>query len=360
MTMQHDARLAAVPPRADAQDPGVDTTPMEAALRRAAVINATLLKLCALDLDTMNVETFHQQIDAEVAALERAKSAFAIKVAEKQIAMDVQHQMKVQQTALQSREAEYAKTVSLLTDAIVQFRDNSADFTSEVMERTTEMNRLVAIDDLRALRSQLAEQLVALQQSAEEKQQADAEQMAHLKRKVTTLEEQLVEAESRAGRDGLTGLANRAAWDGRLAELAPQLRDGQQSVALAMFDMDRFKYINDQHGHQAGDAVLSGFAGLCKRAFHNVGFIARYGGDEFAAILTVPNLEQAVERVNSLIQYVRDASINDREQEPISFTISAGLAYARDRDTIESLLGRADKALYAAKQEGRDRLVIAA
>jgi diguanylate cyclase (GGDEF)-like protein/PAS domain S-box-containing protein len=148
--------------------------------------------------------------------------------------------------------------------------------------------------------------------------------------------------------DQLTGLPNRRAWeDGLRRELARAERD-DNPVCIAVIDLDNFKQFNDEHGHQAGDAVLTEAARAWQGQLRASDLLARYGGEEFAAVIPTWPLETAV----AVIERVRRAT-------PSGLTASAGVASWNRAETPAELFGRADAALYEAKQRGRDRTVAA-
>lgn len=153
--------------------------------------------------------------------------------------------------------------------------------------------------------------------------------------------------------DGLTKIANRRSFDEFLAE---QLADAEQlaGITLVVVDIDRFKQINDQFGHATGDLVLREFAEMLQQWGGQQGLPARIGGEEFAVILFNVAQAQAFARTEQLLQQVRS-----HHWPHGSMTVSAGLAAALKDDSPRSLLARADKALYEAKNSGRDRIVIA-
>ena len=153
----------------------------------------------------------------------------------------------------------------------------------------------------------------------------------------------LAELEAAARTDPLTGLANRRVWEGELPrELTRAARYGQP-VAVALLDIDRFKVFNDEHGHQAGDALLRNAAAAWSEQLRDVDLLARYGGEEFAILLP-----------NSGLDVARRAVDRVREATPGGQTCSAGVAEWDGIEDAESLLARADQALYVAKREGRD------
>jgi diguanylate cyclase (GGDEF)-like protein len=148
--------------------------------------------------------------------------------------------------------------------------------------------------------------------------------------------------------DQLTGLPNRRAWEEALQrELSRADRDGNP-VCVAVIDLDEFKNFNDEHGHQAGDALLSKAARAWQGQLRASDLLARYGGEEFAAVIPAWPLETAVAVVERL-----------RLATPVGLTASAGLASWNRTETAAELFGRADAALYEAKQRGRNRTVAA-
>lgn len=154
--------------------------------------------------------------------------------------------------------------------------------------------------------------------------------------------------------DVLTGLANRRDFDNKLTEWLATGKALPAGWVLAMIDIDRFKEINDTFGHLAGDEVLRRTATLFRECFSDAILIARYGGEEFAVILPGP-LARAAEAVESLRQRMASQPI-ECAGAGVRITISAGLCEATAGATAKLLLCDADRALYAAKQGGRDRV----
>lgn len=146
--------------------------------------------------------------------------------------------------------------------------------------------------------------------------------------------------------DGLTGLANRRAFD---AELAGLLREGG-AVALLMIDLDHFKRFNDDFGHQVGDGVLRETGQLLRGEVRPRDLVARYGGEEFTIVLPGGDASRAERVGQRVLQAFRGHAWAHRPA-----TVSIGIAVARSGDTPETLLRRADDALYHSKQTGRDR-----
>ena len=154
--------------------------------------------------------------------------------------------------------------------------------------------------------------------------------------------------ESMARTDDLTGLPNRRSWFEELPRELARGRRYQHPVCVAMLDLDRFKDYNDRHGHLAGDRLLKVAAGAWRGALRETDRIARYGGEEFSVVLPDCTLEDAVQLVARL-----------RSTTPEGETCSAGVAEWNGEEPPESLVRRADAALYEAKRIGRDRVVVA-
>ncbi|MEW6186337.1 MAG: GGDEF domain-containing protein [Thermodesulfobacteriota bacterium] len=156
--------------------------------------------------------------------------------------------------------------------------------------------------------------------------------------------------------DGLTQLANRAYFDEKLAEMLRLRKRYQEPFSLLMIDVDNFKPINDTLGHPAGDRILKGIAFKLKATVRESDFIARYGGDEFSIILTKAQIKEAREVAWKICFSLRESRflLDGRE---FLVTLSIGLTEVTDLDTIETIIERSDKALYQAKQEGRNQAV---
>lgn len=155
--------------------------------------------------------------------------------------------------------------------------------------------------------------------------------------------------------DGLTGLYNRRYWQERFDEVFKlSKRRGKPSTAM-MLDIDHFKRINDTYGHQAGDKVIKMLAALIKRCIRETDLAGRYGGEEFAIILTDSALDNAKVVAERIRQFAQRLEV-EHEGKTIRFTISLGLA--EFDSNIKSAMGwleLADQALYEAKQNGRNQ-----
>jgi diguanylate cyclase (GGDEF)-like protein len=148
--------------------------------------------------------------------------------------------------------------------------------------------------------------------------------------------------------DDLTGLPNRRAWDEALERELARAQREQMPLCIGIADLDQFKVYNDEHGHQAGDRLLKQIAAAWATELRTTDVVARYGGEEFALALAGCDLDDA----GILAERLRAAM-------PEEQTCSVGLVCWDGAEDADRLFGRADKALYAAKESGRDRVVAA-
>lgn len=160
-----------------------------------------------------------------------------------------------------------------------------------------------------------------------------------------------------AQRDGLTRTYNRRYLMEWLAAEAAYAKRSKKSLSVLMLDLDHFKHINDQHGHPAGDAVLTRFADVVSGALRKEDVLARYGGEEFVVVCrgeTEDGARQLAERLRKLIE----SSLFQADQRRFSVTASIGIAgLTQEISSAEDLIAASDAALYAAKNKGRNCVV---
>ncbi len=160
-------------------------------------------------------------------------------------------------------------------------------------------------------------------------------------------------------RDALTGAYNRLHFEERLrAEIAYAIRHRTQA-SLVLIDLDHFKRVNDTYGHPAGDAVLKRACEACSRALRTEDVFARFGGEEFAVVLRGIDLKGA-QRLGDRLRQAVSNEVVEHEGQRIQITLSAGGASIAccASPSAEELIGISDRRLYAAKQAGRDRIIV--
>jgi two-component system cell cycle response regulator len=198
----------------------------------------------------------------------------------------------------------------------------------------------------------------------------EAELLARLAagRRIVQLEQSLRDANAQIQRlsitDPLVSTYNRRYLNEQLMQEVEQARRRPQALSAVLADLDFFKSINDQHGHQAGDEVLKHFVGVARSAIReNVDWVARYGGEEFVVVLPATDLAGAV-KVAEKIRTLCADSVVHTESGDLKFTVSFGVAALAagagpNGAAAEELLRHADAALYCSKREGRNRVTVA-
>lgn len=184
------------------------------------------------------------------------------------------------------------------------------------------------------------------------------QQLEKAEQESTELRDRLQRVEREATLDVLTGLFNRKHMEKALASLCENYKRKKTRFSIIMVDLDRFKNINDTYGHKVGDAVLQFVGGVLKGAVKGRDIPARYGGEEFVILLPMTSCADACKLAEHLRQEISKKPLTIRRTgEKIGIvTVSAGVAMIRDEDTADSLIERADQALYAAKRQGRNNV----
>jgi diguanylate cyclase (GGDEF)-like protein len=172
---------------------------------------------------------------------------------------------------------------------------------------------------------------------------------------VVNAREQYEDMKRAAYFDALTGLSNRRFLYEQGNELFKSAQDGNQVLAVAILDIDHFKQINDNFGHQSGDIVLQALAATMKETLSEHGYVYRTGGEEFTILLPGASQESAASLLNTMRQEIESEAVTT-DQGDISYTISLGLTTLLS-DTLDHTLTRADEHLYRAKNAGRNMLI---
>lgn len=189
--------------------------------------------------------------------------------------------------------------------------------------------------------------------------EASHKDLVETRRALVNMQEELAETRQLLNEDALTGALNRRGLDQTLMREIARSQRLDTKLSLAMVDLDYFKRVNDQHGHEAGDQMLVHFAGLIKSVLRKSDALVRYGGEEFTLIL--PDTDsRGAHFVLARLQQLMSKSPLIFEGRQINTTFSAGVATLRGEENGHALLRRADEALYAAKSGGRNAIKVAA
>nr|WP_296747757.1 GGDEF domain-containing protein [Thioalkalivibrio sp.] len=169
-----------------------------------------------------------------------------------------------------------------------------------------------------------------------------------------SLRRRLQEERNLALVDTLTGIPNRFAYNERLQLEVARWRRYQSPLVLSIWDIDRFKNVNDEYGHQAGDKALKLIARLFRDHVRETDFVARYGGEEFVVLLPETQMENALVMAELMRKRVESCGFHFHGA-PVPITTSCGLSQFQEGDSAEQVFSRADAALYRAKAQGRNR-----
>lgn len=270
-------------------------------------------------------------------------------------------------SAHRGKERDYVgRSFSNLREAVQTFARCLATAVSE--EKTSDeqvsqkLGRLLEAfqtNDPGAIRKEAESVASVVSEAMGRRKQREAEQLALLGDKIQKLRDELQVAREQAALDPLTQLHNRAALDSHLERVSDLAFLLNSSPCLLMIDVDHFKKINDQHGHQTGDEVLRRIADALVRQFlRREDFVARYGGEEFVVVIPDSTLQSAKKRAERVREAVSELALSGANGA-LSVTISIGISSLAEGDTGKTWLARADAALYEAKASGRNAVYVA-
>ncbi len=191
-----------------------------------------------------------------------------------------------------------------------------------------------------------------------EQNEALSRRLKKLESQSSELRKQVLESQNKALQDPLTQLPNRMAYDQRMQQEYARWKRYHNTLLIMVWDIDFFKQVNDQYGHQAGDKVLKVVAQVLQKNLRETDFVARFGGEEFVSLMPETTLGggyKVAEKIRGIIEKLEFHYRGDN----VKVTISCGISLFVEGDTPDSAFSRADKALYQAKEQGRNRCIIA-
>lgn len=261
-------------------------------------------------------------------------------------------------SAAQEGYSETLESARVLDD---QLREQVSDLQNSVQDATDldDLKRAVEkrLDGLLSTMNDYQRQRAAREEEVGGRLKVLVDRVATMEQEASAFRDHLEEQRQKALSDPLTGLPNRAAWSERLElEVARWKRYGGE-LLLAVLDIDHFKRINDNYGHLAGDKVLKIIAGEIAKRLRKTDFIARFGGEEFVLLLPATPLEGGQQLLDTLRSAIEQCPFHFKG-EPVTITLSGGLVSFVEGEKDEQAFERADQALYRAKREGRNRIVL--
>lgn len=252
------------------------------------------------------------------------------------------------------------KLIKFLGEYINKFIINHTITYDEITKLKEEINALSlsrsSLNDLENIKSDLINTIDKFETSVKKSLDNQLE-CNNLYEQIEALQQNLDKAEEEKSIDFLTGVLTRRAYVVEIERLENEYKVYDSNYALVFFDIDYFKDINDTHGHDCGDSVLSTFAQILKNLTRTGDIIARYGGEEFITIVNYKNkmdIKNYLRRVKNIISNNKFV-YNDIK---LSVKFSAGVAFRNNYSTYEETIKKADELLYTAKAQGRNKIIV--
>ena len=260
-------------------------------------------------------------------------------------------------TALQSASAGVEKSVA---EVMAMLDEASADAERYTETLTSAGGELASAEAAGAVRKIVSNLVEETKRVADQNRKVN-DRLEQSNREIAELNERITDARKEAMCDGLTGLDNRRAFDLALGRAVADSNGGASELSLLILDIDHFKKFNDTHGHLLGDQVIKLVAKCLTDCTKGHDTAARYGGEEFAIILPNTDVEGAVSVAEQICEIVASKRIRRKAtgENLGGVTISIGAAQFGGSESPEELIERADTALYAAKNAGRNRVEVA-
>ncbi|MEO0385388.1 MAG: GGDEF domain-containing protein [Pseudomonadota bacterium] len=245
--------------------------------------------------------------------------------------------------------------VSEIMDLINEAAGQTSGYSDELQDASKDLDGVVDEEVVQAI----VQKLITMTDEVERSSRSMSTKLLESEQEIATLKEALESVRYEAMTDQLTGIGNRKRFDRAMDEAMLSSEATGEPFSLLVCDIDHFKKFNDTHGHQTGDQVLRLVGSTVKSSVSSKDIACRYGGEEFCVILPSTKVGRATDMANVIRQAVMGKELVKRSTgETLGrVTISIGVAELRADDSVQSIIERADKCLYAAKEAGRNRVI---
>lgn len=261
----------------------------------------------------------------------------------------------LQETAVLNASDKVQETIGDVKQIVAAIQESTAGYGDSLSGISESLSKATKLEDVTAL----VKEMMANTASIITKNQELETQLERSSTAITSMQTEIETVRREAMTDGLTGLANRKAFDRKIDEAQKAFAEKGQVFSLLVMDLDHFKSFNDTYGHQVGDRVLKLLARVLQEHITETVFAARFGGEEFVVVADKTALKDAAEIAESIRTKIAEKDIvNKTSGERLGkVTISIGAAEIMPNETVDGLIERADKALYLAKGAGRNRVM---
>lgn len=277
---------------------------------------------------------------------------------------------------LQNLDVRLAKLQGYLAESKTQqldWRGSSSDLDRQVRDQVNSISQEVLdANDIDHLKVSVTSHIETIIASMDDFVATEDTRIEEMNKQMEAMQHRLIAMETEAGEirarlkverakaltDVLTGLANREAYEERILMEFERWKRYRQPAAIVVADIDLFKRVNDDYGHLAGDKVIQIIAKELSNRIRKTDFVARYGGEEFVIIMPETTLEAAIPVMEKTREMISRLPFHFRD-ERVQITMSFGIAPFQDKDSSDDIFELADKALYKAKENGRNRVEIA-
>jgi len=252
----------------------------------------------------------------------------------------------------------HSEEFSEIVDNLILFIDNWIKSAQDKSDQiNVEVEQISQLSTAQEMMDRLKSNVLPAIKSYQSETSVLQEQIHESSAEIIRLKKELDKATAIAKTDELTNIPNRRGFNELIEEMMKDANQKQQSFALLILDIDFFKKVNDSYGHLVGDSILRYLAKSLHNETKGKDSIARIGGEEFVAILPSTSYDSAVKLANTIREKIATRPLHVKNNaKPITLTISTGVAMYQLNETLDSLFTRADKCLYMAKSNGRNRV----
>jgi len=265
---------------------------------------------------------------------------------------------------VQNKSQDIIKLTKLLSkqfQKMILSSDNSSNTFLDIKEELEELHISQSSSrELGGLQTKLIDTIYNLEEAVKEHRYSllqEKENLEDIEEKFVQLQEELKQAQSEKNIDYLTNIYNRRAFDTELEKIENKFNIFNTNYAIALYDIDHFKKINDQYGHACGDNVLKTFAALLNKLSRDIDILARYGGEEFIIILNYDNIKEITKYVKRIKDLIENREFKYKEHL-IEVKFSGGIALRESNQSPLETINKADHLMYEAKSQGRDKVIL--